>query len=54
MIPFSSLEEKQLEYCYGLIIVSPQKTYVEALTPKCDGIRWYGLWLDQVIRVEPL
>ena len=31
--PLFIIREKQLEYCYGLNIVSPQKTYVEALTP---------------------
>lgn len=37
--------------CYGMN-VSPQNVYVEALTPKDDDIRRWGLWKS--MRMEPL
>ena len=51
MLPFSLLEEKQLEHCYGLTAMTPQNAYVEALTLHVMLLRRQGLW--EVIRFRP-
>lgn len=39
------------------MFVSPQQSYVEALSPQCDSIRRWSLWevlsLDEAMRVGP-